>query len=51
MFDNRGHRVGGEIDIANRKHATTIADMTPEDWADAARMLREWEAGRRREQC
>lgn len=50
MFDNRGHRLGGEIDVENRKHATMIADMTPEDWADAARMLHEWEAGRHREQ-
>ncbi|MFC3452501.1 hypothetical protein [Amycolatopsis speibonae] len=44
-FDNRGHRRTGEIDLENRHHGTTIAEMTAADWAEAARMLRAWDAG------
>jgi hypothetical protein len=44
-FDSRGRRRAGEIDLENRKAPTTIADMTAEDWAEAARLVRAWDAG------
>jgi hypothetical protein len=44
-FDSRGRRRAGEIDLENRNLGTTIADMTAEDWAEAARLLRAWDAG------
>ncbi|MFE6610607.1 hypothetical protein [Amycolatopsis sp. NPDC057786] len=44
-FDSRGRRCAGEIDLENRHHGTTIAEMTEADWAEAARMLRAWDAG------
>lgn len=41
-FDHRGQRLGGEIDLDNRQLGTTIADMTPADWAEVEELARRW---------
>ncbi|MBE8524498.1 hypothetical protein ILP97_44660 [Amycolatopsis sp. H6(2020)] len=46
VFNARGQRLN-EIDLDNRAHPKTHADMTDEDWEQAAAAVREFDGGAR----
>lgn len=46
VFNTRGQRLN-EIDLNNRRHAKTIAEMTDDDWLEAEIARRAFDAGQR----